>query len=128
MKRVLIMEDNLSLAFDWKDEFELKKFDVTLCSDADQAISHLNDSDFDIVVTDLFVPKGRGGLHVIAKLLRMGKSAPPSIAVTGASDLTHRSDDTNYFLSQAQKLGASVSVKKPVSPETLVSIAMDLCS
>jgi len=91
MKRVLIMEDNLSLAFDWKDEFELKKFDVTLCSDADQAISHLNDSDFDIVVTDLFVPKGRGGLHVIAKLLRMGKSAPPSIAVTGASDLTlHR--------------------------------------
>ncbi len=39
---------------------------------------------FDLVVTDLIVPQGRGGLSVITKLLSMRSNAPASIVITGA--------------------------------------------
>jgi CheY-like chemotaxis protein len=126
MKRVLIMEDNMSLAFDWKDAFELNNFEVTLAYKGEEASAHLEHTQFDIVVTDMFVSKGKGGLHVIGKLATMGEKAPPVIAVTGAKSEMYTTKKTNHFLEQARRLGASTSLEKPFTPVELVLLANKL--
>jgi len=107
------MEDNIALAFDWRDEFELNGHKVTLCHTGEDAIAHLEKTKFDLVVTDMFVNGAKGGLHVITKLLLMRKEAPPTIAVTGERSGVSRDKESNLFLRQALKLGASSVIQKP---------------
>lgn len=113
MKHVLIMEDNIALANDWREEFELNGHEVTLSHTGDDAIAHLEATKFDLVVTDMFVKDGNGGLHVLTKLVLMRKDAPPTIAVTGARSGPSRSKESNLFLDQALKLGVSSVLQKP---------------
>jgi DNA-binding response OmpR family regulator len=113
MKRALIMEDEMSLAFDWRDAFALNQFNVTLTHNGEDAAAFLESEGFDIVIVDLFVKTGPGGLFVISKLARMGAKAPPVIAVTGAGQFSHRANETNLFLKQAGNLGASATMEKP---------------
>lgn len=126
MKRILIMEDNVSLAMEWRDVFALNNYDVTLTQDGDEAAEYLDAESFDLVVTDLFVKGARGGLHVIVKLRRMGAKAPPVIAVTGATGSAVRETETNLFLEQAKSLGASSAIQKPFGAVELVILAQSL--
>lgn len=117
------MEDNIPLALEWKSAFETNGYKVTLCHSGDEAIAHLDETTFDLVITDMFVPKGRGGLQVIGKLLTMGEVAPPAIAVTGAVGRRTPIQETNHFLEQARRLGASASIEKPFDAPDLVFLA-----
>lgn len=126
MKRVLIMEDNVSLAMEWRDVFALNKYSVTLAHNGDEAVEYLDLETYDLVVTDLFVKGGRGGLHVIVKLRRMGLKAPPVIAVTGATASAVRETETNIFLEQAKSLGASAAIQKPFGTAELVILGQSL--
>ena len=116
----------MSLAFDWRDAFELNGYEVTLSYNGAEASAHLEHTAFDLVITDMFVKDGKGGLYVISKLVTMSSQAPPVIAVTGArSDVSIRKN-TNSFLEQAQRLGASATIEKPFSTLDLVLLAKDL--
>jgi len=55
MKHILIMEDDIALALDWKNAFELNGYDVTLSSDGGEAEALLKKNEYDLVITDLFV-------------------------------------------------------------------------
>ena len=123
MKRVLIMEDNISLAINWKSAFELNNCKVSLSHDGEEAAVFLEKETFDLVVTDMFVPNKKGGLHVLFKLFMMGKDAPPAIAVTGEKLSSLRTSDANMFLAQAKRLGASANIQKPFPPAELVVLA-----
>ncbi len=125
-KRVLIMEDNLPLALDWKQTFELNNCDVVLSHTGDEAAAHLDHEDFDLVVTDLVVPKKKGGLHVLAKLFTMGPKAPPAIVVTGSRLAALGSAHIDIFLDQAARLGASASLQKPFHSGELMLLAHDV--
>jgi len=63
MKHILIMEDDTALALDWKNAFELNGYEVTLSSDGEEAHALLQKNTFDLVITDLFVKEGIGGLQ-----------------------------------------------------------------
>ncbi len=123
MKRVLIMEDNIDLAINWKNAFELNGCKVTISHDGDEASTFLEKEEFDLVVTDMFVPHKRGGLHVLFTLFKMGKKAPPAIAVTGERISSRKNEDVNMFLRQAERLGASSHIQKPFPPAELVVLA-----
>lgn len=123
--RILIMEDDLRLALEWRDVFQLNHYEVTLTHNGDEAIKMLETVHFDLVVTDLFVAKGRGGLSVVGKLIKMGRSAPPVIAVTGMLR-ENEAGDTNSFLRQARLLGASASIEKPFAAAELIILAEKL--
>lgn len=123
MKRALIMEDDMTLAFEWRDAFALNHFNVTLTHNGEDAAAFLDRDVFDIVIVDLFVKSGSGGLFVISKLARMGQKAPPVIAVTGAGQFSHRSSEKNLFLKQAGNLGASATLEKPfLAAELLLAV------
>jgi CheY-like chemotaxis protein len=126
MKRVLIMEDNVSLAFEWKDTFELNGYEVTLSSNGEEAWTHLDHKPYDLVVTDMFVGRGKGGLHLIGKIATMKGVKPHIIAVTGASNTVRSDQDMNYFLEQARRLGATTSIEKPFGAAELVSLASNI--
>jgi CheY-like chemotaxis protein len=123
MKHILIMEDNALLAHEWRDTFELNGHKVTLTYNGADAVRQLDEIKFDLVITDLFVPGKQGGLHVVGKILRMRRGAPPIIAVTGEKRLTERDGDTNYFLRQVEQLGVSQTLEKPFPAAELLLIA-----
>jgi len=124
MKHILIMEDDTALALDWKNAFELNGYEVTLSSDGEEAHALLQKNKFDLVITDLFVKEGIGGLHVLLKLYQIGKDAPPAIAVTGATGpRSGRGPDENIFLDQARKLGSVAEIQKPFPAGELVVLA-----
>lgn len=126
-RRVLIMEDNRALALEWKEAFELNQCDVVLCHTGEEAANYLEQETFDLVITDIFVDgEGeRGGLYVLGQLIKMGKDAPPSIAVTGAFAHLDTQMGKNLFLSQASRLGASMKISKPFPPMELVLLAFN---
>ena len=126
MKRVLIMEDNVQLARDWQEEFEQHQVIVEVAFNGDDAERFLNTITFDLVITDLFVATGKGGLHVLGKLLMMGRSAPPAIAVTGSYVASGQNEQGNLFLLQAKKLGSSMAIQKPFQPAELWSLAQTI--
>jgi len=123
MKHVLIMEDNMPLAFEWRDAFELNGHRVTLSHNGGDAIAHLDTTEFDLVVTDMFVPSQKGGLHVLGKLMLMKSKAPPVIAVTGTKRYARSEEEENFFLRQAEYFGTSETLEKPFAPAELVLIA-----
>jgi len=123
MPNVLIMEDNIALALEWREVFEMNGYNVVLEHDGDSAIERLETEKFDLVVTDLIIPKGRGGLSVIGKLRSMRKAAPACIVISGAKIDPNRRDDTNFFLRQAEKLGADVTLQKPIQGAEIVAVA-----
>ena len=126
MKHVLIMDDNMQLAFDWRDAFVLNGNEVTLCFNGDEAIAHLEKTRFDLVITDLFVANAMGGLHVVTKILAMKGKKPPTIAVTGTRLYSKAKDDMNFFLRQVKQLGVSATIEKPFAPGELVCMAQEL--
>lgn len=126
-KRILIMDDNAALAMEWRDVFELNQIDVEISHTAEEAVEYLDAESFDLVITDLFVKGSKGGLHVLAKLMKMGTEAPPAIAVTGSFVRADRNQsDENLFLRQARKLGSSATIQKPFPPIELVVLARKL--
>lgn len=120
------MEDNLSLAINWKQTFELNNCDVVLSHSGDEAAAHLDHESFDLVVTDIVAPKEKGGLHVLTKLFAMGRKAPPAIAVTDSRIAALGNAHNDIFLDQAARLGASASLQKPFHPGELMLLAHDV--
>jgi len=114
------MEDNTLLAHQWRSVFELNGHEVTLTHNGEDAVKLLKEEKFDLVVTDLFVPRARGGLHVVGQVLRMRRGAPPIIAVTGATRVKDEKDKTNFFLRQVEQLGVSATFEKPFPPAELL--------
>ncbi len=125
VKRVLIMEDNHDLAVEWQQAFELNNCEVILSNNGGEAAEFLKSEKFDLVITDLFVKDGKGGLYLLSQLIKLRDEAPPVITVTGMHvNLNYEQD--NLFLEQAKKLGSSVQISKPVPALELVMIAHSL--
>jgi len=126
MKHILIMEDNTLLGLEWVDMFESNGHSVTLTNNGDDAIDLLKNAKFDLVITDLFVPNKKGGIHVAGHLLLMETGAPPVIAVTGARRHIDGPSKPNFFLEQVNKLGVSATLEKPFTASELLLTAHEL--
>ena len=120
------MEDNINLAMEWSNAFELNRCSVTLCNNVEDAIEFLKSEPFDLLITDLFVEDKEGGLHLLRKLNSTSNKGLPTIAVTGAKIPHSRGKDRNVFLESAIILGASKYMQKPFLAAELVVMAQSL--
>jgi CheY-like chemotaxis protein len=85
--RALIVEDNSSDAFLLKKALTKARqaeFEITTVERLDDAITALNDNDFDLVLTDLNLPDSVG-VETISKLVQNCRGLP-IIALTGWDD------------------------------------------
>lgn len=124
-QRVLILEDDEQLGFQWRRALEAANFQVVLATTADEAIGELRGSVFDVVVTDIFIalPDGkyssRGGLSLMSEIRLNHKPPPAIITVSGGLD-------ESRIRMMSELLGARTVLHKPVSSDALVGAVQEL--
>ena len=110
MSKVLIVEDELSIAELEKDYLELSSFEVEIETDGQQGLEKALKNDFDMIILDIMLP-GVDGFE-ICKRIREEKDVP--ILMVSA-----KKDDIDKI--RGLGLGADDYLTKPFSPSELVA-------
>ena len=103
MPRVLIVEDDESMAVALKDGFEFEGYEVTLARDGATGLREARENPPDLLILDVMLPKMNG--HDVCRELRSGGSRLPIIM------LTARGQEIDKVV--GLKLGADDYVTKP---------------
>lgn len=109
-KRILIVEDEESIADLEKDYLELSNFEVEVANDGDTGLQKGLGGDFDLIILDLMLP-GVDGFE-ICRQIRDQKNTP--IIMVSA-----KKDDIDKI--RGLGLGADDYMTKPFSPSELVA-------
>ena len=110
MSKVLIVEDELSIAELEKDYLELSSSEVEIETDGQQGLEKALKNDFDMIILDIMLP-GVDGFE-ICKQIREAKEIP--ILMVSA-----RKEDIDKI--RGLGLGADDYITKPFSPSELVA-------
>lgn len=110
MKKILIIEDDLSIAELQKDYLELNNFEVTICTDGVQGLNTLKEDTFDLLILDIMIPK-LDGLSIL-RSIQDSKDIPVLLVSAKKEEI-----DKIKGLS----LGADDYITKPFSPGELVA-------
>ena len=108
--KVLLAEDENSLAHIIRESLEERNFSVILCANGEQAFEQYNKQKPDILALDVMMPKTDG--FEVAKRVREKDSTTPIIFITARSQVK---DVVAGF-----ELGANDYLKKPFSVEELI--------
>jgi len=112
MSKVLLIEDEQSLASALQRVLEVEGYEVTTATDAAKGLAHARKGDFEVVVTDLKMP-GLSGMDVI-KDLHENRPQLPVILMTG-----HHTTETAI---EAMKFGAYDYILKPPDPPEFIGL------
>ncbi len=110
MSKILIIEDEESIAELERDYLELSGFEVEIENDGDKGLARALEDDFDIFIVDLMLP-GTDGFE-ICRRIRETKNTP--IIIVSA-----RKDDIDKI--RGLGLGADDYITKPFSPSEMVA-------
>ncbi|NUM87562.1 MAG: response regulator [Bdellovibrionales bacterium] len=111
--RILIVDDEPDLREILCDGFALRGAEVASASNAEQALEALRLQEFDLVISDVRMPKG-GGMRILEGLPELGKTHLPVVLVTGFSDVSEN---------DALQKGAKIMIAKPFDFATLYDTA-----
>jgi two-component system KDP operon response regulator KdpE len=115
MSRVLVVEDEAGIRKVVRDALEREGHEVTTCGDGREALERLEDEAFDLVVTDLSMPR-MSGLELVLEARR--RSAVPILVLT----VKHEEREKVRLLDA----GADDYVTKPFGTEELLARARAL--
>ncbi|MFB7141335.1 response regulator transcription factor [Gottfriedia sp. NPDC056225] len=110
MKKVLIIEDNQSIALLQRDYLEINEFEVEIESNGRSGLQKALTNEFDLVILDLMLPEMNG--FEICKKIRENKDIPILIVSAKTEDI----DKIRGF-----GLGADDFIVKPFSPSELIA-------
>ena len=110
MSRILIIEDEVSIAELEKDYLELSGFEVEIENDGDRGLQRSLTENFDLILLDLMLP-GTDGFE-ICKQIRSTRNTPVII-------VSAKKDDIDKI--RGLGLGADDYMTKPFSPSELVA-------
>ncbi|AWI03250.1 response regulator transcription factor [Clostridium drakei] len=110
MKKILIAEDDLSIAELQRDYLELSEFEVKICMDGVEALNCLKENQFDLLILDIMLPKIDG--FSILRSIQDSKDIPVLIVSSKKEEI----DKIKGF-----NLGADDYITKPFSPAELVA-------
>ena len=113
MKRILIIEDDLSILNGLKDVLTFKNYEVLTATDGEVGYSTAKEKNFDLIILDVMLPK-MDGFTLCQKLRAKGNITPVLM-------LTARGEEPDKV--QGLDFGADDYVTKPFSlPELLARI------
>ena len=75
MTRILIVEDEPSMRLGLKDNLEFESYEVDVAADGEEGLSKMIETDFDLVLLDVMMPK-MSGFDVCKKARSKGVSTP----------------------------------------------------
>lgn len=108
--KILLAEDDVLTRKSLTYFLEAKKYDVVHATDGEAAFDLLKDNSFDLIITDLNMPK-IGGMELI-HIIRNELSLETPVIVLTASGVEQTELD-------AFAIGASEFISKPFSPSVL---------
>ena len=109
-KRILIIEDEVSIAELEKDYLELSGFEVTMKNDGTQGLAEALENDYNLILLDIMLP-GTDGFEIL-KRVREVKDTPILM-------VTAKKEDIDKI--RGLGLGADDYITKPFSPSELVA-------
>src|SRR6187549_430312 len=108
--RILLVEDDKSLASVIKDYMSLSGYQVTLCEDGNSALEAFKKNKFDICILDVMLPKMDG--FALAEEIRKSDEITPILFLTSKSA---KEDRIKGF-----KMGGDDFITKPFNIEELM--------
>jgi len=111
MTRILVVEDEPTIAIGLQDDLETEGYEVDVASDGDSAAIKAASGVFDLILLDVMLP-GKDGLTVCRELRSAGSRTPIIL-------LTARGQEQDKILGLG--LGADDYVTKPFSPRELIA-------
>jgi DNA-binding response OmpR family regulator len=109
MTKILVVEDEPSIALGLEDDLRLEGYDVELARDGTMGAKRATESAFDVILLDVMMP-GRNGFDVCRDLRRRGIRTPIIL-------LTAKANEAEKVM--GLELGADDYVTKPFSPAEL---------
>lgn len=113
-KSVLIVDDE-EIIRNFLSEVLGEKYDVSLASDGDEAIEQIKKRRFDLIITDLKMPRVLG--EEVVKFAQQQDPTSRVIVISGFSNL--------YMVSQSINNGACAFLSKPFSIKELMETVTD---
>ena len=110
MKKILIVEDEISIAELENDYLELSGFEVDIEGDGDKGLDKALKNDYDLILLDLMLPGTDG--YEICKRVREVKNTPILM-------VTAKKEDIDKI--RGLGMGADDYITKPFSPSELVA-------
>lgn len=110
VKKILIIEDDTSIAEIERDFLEIDGFETTIATDGIEGLNQASTEKFDLILLDLMLP-GIDGYEICRKI--RGKTEVPILMVTA------RIEDADKI--RGLGLGADDYISKPFSPTELVA-------
>ena len=110
MKKILIIEDDQSIAQLQKDYLELSNFEVKICSDGISGLNAIKEKIYDLIIIDVMLPKLDG--FDILKSIQEYKDVPVLMVSAKKEEIDKIKGLT---------LGADDYITKPFSPGELVA-------
>jgi two-component system, OmpR family, response regulator len=110
MKKILIVEDDLSIAELERDYLELSGFEVKICTDGVAGLNEIKGSKYDLVILDIMLPK-MDGLDIL-RIIQENKDIPVLLVSAKKEEIDKIKGLT---------LGADDYITKPFSPGELVA-------
>ena len=109
-KRILIIEDDISIAELERDYLEVSDFEADIAADGPEGLQKVDEQPYDLILLDVMLP-GMDGFDVL-KTLREKTNVPIMM-------VTARKEDVDKILGLG--LGADDYITKPFSPSELVA-------
>ncbi|RXJ82931.1 response regulator transcription factor [Arcobacter cloacae] len=116
--RVLLLEDDIALSDLLSEHLEDKGFEVTLCTNGQEALENLVDKKFDFALLDINTPT-ISGIEVLKRVRTEYKNNIPIIILTAYQDTKH--------LKESFENGVDDYIKKPFDLEELDQRIIKLC-
>jgi len=123
MPKILVVDDEPSVCFAIRVLLERNGFEVSISDGGISGLKRLDDSTFDLMIVDIFMPNMRGFESI--RVFHERAPAVPLIAISGYAFASTNSP-TPDFLRMALELGAARCLRKPFVPDELL-LAVNEC-
>jgi len=110
MKKILIVEDDISIAQLQKDYLEIEGFEVKICNNGVDGLNALKTNEYDLLILDVMLPKIDG--YTILRSMQEEKEIPVLM-------VSARKEDIDKI--KGLSLGADDYITKPFNPSELVA-------
>ena len=116
--RILVVDDDPLVADAIRAWLEYRGFEIVTADGGETGLTTLDQSAFDLMIVDIFMPHMRGFESV--RVFHQQAPLVPLIAISGYVFAEQRQPAPD-FLSMALELGAARCLRKPFAPATLLS-------
>jgi CheY-like chemotaxis protein len=118
MQRILVVDDDPMVCMAIEVYLERHDFQVTIADGGEAGLRALEDSHFDLMIVDIFMPHMRGFESI--RIFHERAPTIPLIAMSGYA-FANLNTPAPDFLRMALELGASRCLRKPFTPIALLT-------